>query len=363
MRAAAAIALAFGTILAGQLAIAATHNSPRRHPSSATTPIAATGTLGTPDLIGITQLFLKSHPDAFHSDPTERFVGRHFHITQYVKEQGANDERVDSTWSYDKVNREITFSLYSSSLHVMFNSQPAGTYTGRNAFGVSVRIHAYRDVEVVLKPAQADIQALSVTVPADPNEGLILSNIVYLAIDGSIADSGGSVEGCDTNDDKATIDDPVEEVTTTCSIAVNIDRVAFVDPGTGQVLKELTRPSPSAPEVTPAPQPSVISQSVPIVISQPDWLHRPSGDDIATYYPERASRMGVSGYVTMRCTITAAGTVTACEITAESPPDQEFGSAALRLARLFKMAPMTSDGVPVAGNQVIIPIGFQLPRD
>jgi protein TonB len=65
----------------------------------------------------------------------------------------------------------------------------------------------------------------------------------------------------------------------------------------------------------------------------------------------------------MECSVNTNGTVAGCEILSENPPDQEFGSAALRLSRLFKMKPTTRDGVPVGGGKVIIPIGFQVPKD
>ena len=84
---------------------------------------------------------------------------------------------------------------------------------------------------------------------------------------------------------------------------------------------------------------------------------------MATYYPDRASRMSVSGHATMECTVTASGAVSGCSVIAENPPDYGFGEAALRLAKLFKMRPMSRDGVPVEGGKVIIPIGFTIPKE
>ena len=35
------------------------------------------------------------------------------------------------------------------------------------------------------------------------------------------------------------------------------------------------------------------------MITNPDWARKPSGEDIARYYPDRAQRMEVEGRVTL----------------------------------------------------------------
>jgi len=98
------------------------------------------------------------------------------------------------------------------------------------------------------------------------------------------------------------------------------------------------------------------------VISQPDWIHQPNGDDFARFYPDRAQRLAVAGRVVLHCQVNASGTLN-CSVSSETPPDQEFGSAALKISKLFKMRPMTKDGVPTDGGSINIPIRFEPPKD
>jgi protein TonB len=120
------------------------------------------------------------------------------------------------------------------------------------------------------------------------------------------------------------------------------------------VEHRIETPKPPAPPPPEPPRPSVITNA--------DWLHKPSGEDLAKYFPERAMRMNVSGRASISCTVNARGTLDACSVVSESPDDQGFGDAAMKMTKLFKMRPQTKDGAPVDGGKITIPIVFNVPK-
>jgi protein TonB len=99
------------------------------------------------------------------------------------------------------------------------------------------------------------------------------------------------------------------------------------------------------------------------VITNPDWLSKPDADSMAQYYPDRAQRLGVSGRAAITCTVTERGTLSECDVSSEEPAGQDFGTAALKMSRLFRMRPQTRDGQPVGGAKITVPIVFNLPKD
>jgi protein TonB len=109
------------------------------------------------------------------------------------------------------------------------------------------------------------------------------------------------------------------------------------------------------PPPPPAPPPPPHTP----VVDNPDWLHKPNGDDYADYYPARAMELDKTGRVTLHCTVTAKGTLADCSAD-EDPPGYGFGDASLRISKLFKMKPLTADGKAVEGGKFSTVIVWKL---
>lgn len=84
---------------------------------------------------------------------------------------------------------------------------------------------------------------------------------------------------------------------------------------------------------------------------------------MARYYPDRAQRNNVEGRTTVKCTVTSKGQLVNCEILSESPADMGFGKASQDMAKIFRLKPMTKDGVPVDGASYTFGITWKLPKE
>lgn len=98
------------------------------------------------------------------------------------------------------------------------------------------------------------------------------------------------------------------------------------------------------------------------VVEEPKWDIKPSGDEVAEYYPAAAGSRGLDGRATISCAVRASGILSNCLLVSESPEGYGFGEAAIKLSSRFKMKPRMVDGVPVEGGSVRIPISFSSPE-
>ncbi|HEY5071043.1 MAG TPA: TonB family protein [Caulobacteraceae bacterium] len=95
------------------------------------------------------------------------------------------------------------------------------------------------------------------------------------------------------------------------------------------------------------------------VVTAPDWIRRPSAQDLMDVWPAQATKKGVGGHAVLSCLVNVHGLLEQCQAVSEDPPGLGFGAAALLLAPRFQMRPMSLNGVPRPGGTVQIPIRFQ----
>lgn len=100
----------------------------------------------------------------------------------------------------------------------------------------------------------------------------------------------------------------------------------------------------------------------PSLVTQPDWITRPTPADVVQDYPPAAAKAKVEGRATLGCDVAADGALAGCKVLSEAPAGAGFGEAAMKMSARFRMKPMSRDGHPVAGGVVRIPFKFLLPK-
>lgn len=120
----------------------------------------------------------------------------------------------------------------------------------------------------------------------------------------------------------------------------------------------------TAPASEPSTGTAVTSQPTPPVpvITNPDWVRKPTGEQMMRAYPSAAEARGVSGVANLSCLVKVDGTLIGCSVTSETPGNQGFGRAAMSLTRYFRLSPRTVDGQAVDGARVSMAIRFTLPE-
>lgn len=95
--------------------------------------------------------------------------------------------------------------------------------------------------------------------------------------------------------------------------------------------------------------------------SDPDWLRKPSREQLLAVFPADALRRAVRGKAVIHCKVAVQGTLRDCHPISESPAGAGFGAAAVALTPQFLMKPAMRDGKPVADAEIRIPITFIPP--
>lgn len=95
-------------------------------------------------------------------------------------------------------------------------------------------------------------------------------------------------------------------------------------------------------------------------IRQPNWISRPTGADLARYYPTQAAKSRTGGMAVLACAVGVDGRLRACKVVSEAPVAAGFGDAALKLGERFRMSAQGRDGQSTANGSVRIPLKFAL---
>jgi protein TonB len=109
----------------------------------------------------------------------------------------------------------------------------------------------------------------------------------------------------------------------------------------------------------PVEHPAVVEPArTPPVITSPRWASQPSAAQMSRAFPDRALTDGTSGSASLLCTVSAAGTLSGCSVTSETPSNRRFGNAAMSLTRYFRMQPGAVNGQAIDGAQVSFTVRF-----
>jgi TonB family protein len=81
-------------------------------------------------------------------------------------------------------------------------------------------------------------------------------------------------------------------------------------------------------------------------------------------FPPDALRAGVrDGSAMVGCEVADDGSLANCSVVSEAPVGMGFGAAALQIVAVMKMNPWTTQGTPVEGARIQIPIHLVLPSE
>jgi TonB family protein len=174
--------------------------------------------------------------------------------------------------------------------------------------------------------------------------------------------SAGKLEACDL----------IETVSTDPEVArqtlANLGRVS-VDQWTeegrstvGSTVEVTVSTGPRAsPSITLIPISVALPGSAPNVINYRPMTRLGVKGDVGRFYPQRALMTETTGKVVLACAGLKDGQPEGCEVATETPPDYQFGEAAMMMSSHLRYSPESIDGLQADGV-VMIPIVFSVPR-
>lgn len=96
-------------------------------------------------------------------------------------------------------------------------------------------------------------------------------------------------------------------------------------------------------------------------VTRPKWIRGLSPESVALVFPQAATAAGLSeGRGTINCVVEVTGELTDCKPVSEEPAGMGFGEAALKAASYMTMNPWSTDGDPLGGLRVTLPIRLVL---
>lgn len=98
-------------------------------------------------------------------------------------------------------------------------------------------------------------------------------------------------------------------------------------------------------------------------VTRPEWTMLPTPAQFQAAFPEAASKAGVlKAKAVMNCTAAPGGVLADCQAGSEEPGGYGFAAATLPLASAFRLKTWTTDGQPVVGGKVRVPIRYELQQ-
>jgi TonB family protein len=118
--------------------------------------------------------------------------------------------------------------------------------------------------------------------------------------------------------------------------------------------------------IAPGARAQIVFQFAPdqaMTVAHPEWIALPTPAQFQAAFPDAASKAGVlKAKAVMDCTVTPEGGLTDCQAVSEEPAGYGFAAATLPLASSFRLKIWTSDGQPVVGGTVRVPIRYDLKQ-